>query len=102
MTANEQTVVQAESGGLGTWYQRARTYGIVIALLILVGFNIFRIYRVVSTNETIIESGNVNEAFTLALNSALNVNLTQVATIVIVAVGMTYVNMAPPHPYRFP
>jgi len=91
MTTSEQTIDKGERGNLGAWFQKARTYGIVIALLLLVGFNIFRIYRVVSTNETIVESGNVNEAFVQALNSAFNVNLTQVATIVIVAVGMTLV-----------
>jgi ribose transport system permease protein len=91
MMTSEQTAVKVERNSLGKRFQKVRTYGMLIVLLLLVGFNIFRIYRVVSTNETIVESGNVTEAFVKALNSALNVNLTQVATIVIVATGMTFV-----------
>lgn len=70
---------------------KARTYGILAVILILVIFNIFRIWNTISNTATFVESGTVQQEYIRSLNQALNVNLTQVATIVIVGVGMTLV-----------
>lgn len=77
-------------GGVGFW-NKARTYGIVAVLILLVIFNIFRIYNTISHTQVYVDNGTVQQEFLRSLNSSLNVNLTQVATIVIVGVGMTLV-----------
>jgi galactofuranose transport system permease protein len=68
-----------------------RTYGLLLVIILLVVFNVVRIYRLISTTETFVERGTVSQEYTRALQQALNVNLSQVATIVIVATGMTLV-----------
>lgn len=68
-----------------------RTYGLLLVIILLVLFNVVRIYRLISTTQTFVEKGTVSQEYVRALQSAMNVNLTQVATIVIVATGMTLV-----------
>jgi ribose/xylose/arabinose/galactoside ABC-type transport system permease subunit len=92
MEAHEPlTIPQGSKTRRSGWIQAARTYGIIAILILLVIFNIFRIYRLTSTTEVFIERGTVMQEYVRGLNQALNVNLTQVATIVIVATGMTLV-----------
>ena len=69
----------------------ARKYGIIIVIILLIILNIFRIWNTISTTETFVEKDNVQEEFIKSLKQAFNVNLSQVATIVIVATGMTLV-----------
>jgi ribose/xylose/arabinose/galactoside ABC-type transport system permease subunit len=73
------------------FFGNSRLYGIIAALIILVIFNIIRIYYTTSHTESFVEKGIVQQEYFKSLNQALNVNLTQVATIVIVGVGMTIV-----------
>lgn len=70
---------------------KARRYGIVVVIILLVIFNIFRIYNTISHTQVYVDSGTVQQEYIKSLNQSLNVNLTQVATIVIVGVGMTLV-----------
>lgn len=70
---------------------KARTYGIIAVVVLLIIFNIIRIWNTISNTATFIENDTVQQEFIRSLNQALNVNLTQVATIVIVGVGMTLV-----------
>lgn len=72
-------------------WDKIRSYAILLAIVLLVIFNIFRIHNLISNTPTFIERGTVGAEYARALQQALNVNLTQVATIVIVGVGMTLV-----------
>lgn len=93
MTVSEQTSSSSatSTSSTGGFLGRARAYGIIAVVIFLVIFNIFRIWNTISNVPTFVESGTVQQEFIRALNSAMNVNLTQVATIVIVGVGMTMV-----------
>jgi ribose/xylose/arabinose/galactoside ABC-type transport system permease subunit len=72
-------------------WDKLRSYAILLAIVLLVIFNIFRIHNLISTTPTFVERGTVGAEYARALQQAVNVNLTQVATIVIVGVGMTLV-----------
>jgi ribose/xylose/arabinose/galactoside ABC-type transport system permease subunit len=82
---------QAKTDAAARRWQKFRSYGILLAIILLVIFNIFRIHNLISNTPTFIERGTVNVEYARALQQALSVNLTQVATIVIVGVGMTLV-----------
>ncbi len=72
-------------------WARLRSYGILLAILLLVIFNVIRIHNLIYSTPTFIERGTVAAEYARALQQALSVNLTQVATIVIVGIGMTLV-----------
>lgn len=92
MTATDVGVKSNRKRQAGmAWLSSVRTYGLLLVIVLLVIFNIFRIYNLISSTQTFVEKGTVAQEFTRALQSAVNVNLTQVATIVIVATGMTIV-----------
>ena len=93
MTVSEQVTetIKAPHGAASGFLSKARTYGILAVIILLVIFNIFRIYKTISNTQAFVESGTVQQEYFKSLNQALNVNLTQVATIVIVGVGMTLV-----------
>ena len=87
--AGERAATQRERAARR--WDRVRSYGILLAIILLVIFNIFRIHNLIAGTETFIERGTVGMEYARALQQAVNVNLTQVATIVIVGVGMTLV-----------
>ena len=92
MTTASDQVASASTRRVSAGIMRSlRTYGIIAVLILLVIFNIFRIYHTISTTQVFIDKGIVSQEYVKGLQQALNVNLTQVATIVIVAVGMTLV-----------
>lgn len=93
MTTSEQAseTLPTTSTGVRGVFSKARTYGLIAVVILLVIFNIFRIYNTISNTEVFVEQGIVQQEYLKSLNQALNVNLTQVSTIVIVAVGMTLV-----------
>jgi ribose transport system permease protein len=93
MTTSEQASPSAigRSTGAKRILAGARTYGLIIVIILLIILNIIRIWNTISTTEIFVERGTVQQEFVKSLNQALNVNLTQVATIVIVATGMTLV-----------
>lgn len=72
-------------------WNKIRSYAILLAIIALVIFNVFRIHNLISTTAVFVERGTVGMEYARALQQALNVNLSQVATIVIVGVGMTLV-----------
>ena len=87
--AGERAATQRERAARR--WDRVRSYGILLAIILLVIFNVFRIHNLIASTETFIERGTVGMEYARALQQAVNVNLTQVATIVIVGVGMTLV-----------
>ncbi len=92
MTVSEQTSAASTAISDSRGYlSKARAYGIIAVVVLLVIFNIFRIWNTISNVPAFVEAGTVQQEYVRALNSAMNVNLTQVATIVIVGVGMTMV-----------